>query len=205
MKSLLLKIIAFSLFVGLAGCSSSPPSNVDNICSIFRENDDWYEEAVDTFEKWGMPVHVQMAIIHQESKFRSEAKPERTKLLWVIPWTRPSSAYGYAQVLDETWDWYKEKTGNSWADRNDFDDAVDFIGWYGDMSYKKLGISKWDAEKQYLAYHEGHGGYKRKSYRKKPWLVKVAAKVGRRAAKYREQYGKCKHNLDSGWSFWPFG
>ncbi len=204
MRLLVFKFVTFSVFLTLLGCSSSPPSNIDNVCSIFRENDDWYDAAVDTYEEWGVPIHVQMAIIHQESKFRAEAKPERTKLLWVIPWTRPSSAYGYAQVLDETWEWYKDKTGNSWADRNEFDDAIDFVGWYGNISHKKLGISKWDAEKQYLAYHEGHGGYKRKSYRKKPWLVKVAAKVGRRAAKYRAQYAKCKHNLDSGWSFWPF-
>lgn len=205
MKLLVSKFLAFSVFLLLLGCSSAPPSNVDNICSIFRENDDWYDDSVDTYEKWGVPVHVQMAIIHQESKFRAEAKPERTKILWVIPWTRPSTAYGYAQVLDETWDWYKDKTGNRWADRNDFDDAIDFVGWYSNISHKKLGISKWDAEKLYLAYHEGHGGYKRKSYRKKPWLVKVAAKVGRKAEKYRAQYAKCKHNLDSGWSFWPFG
>jgi hypothetical protein len=32
-----------------------------------------------------------MAIIHQESKFDPSARPQRTKLLWVIPWTRPSS------------------------------------------------------------------------------------------------------------------
>lgn len=198
-------LIIFCASLTMVGCSSAPPSNVDNICTIFRDKDDWHEEAVDVFDKWGVPVHVQMAIIHQESKFRSEAKPERTKLLWVIPWSRPSTAYGYAQVLDQTWEWYKDKTGNSWADRNEFDDAIDFVGWYGDLSHKTLGISKWDAEKQYLAYHEGHGGYKRKSYKKKPWLEKVAAKVGRRANKYRAQYAKCKHNLDSGWSFWPFG
>lgn len=121
-------------------------------------------------------------------------------MLGFIPWGRKSSAYGYAQVKDETWDWYKDKTGNWGADRDDFGDAVDFIGWYGNISNKTLGISKSDAKNQYLAYHEGHGGFKRKSYYQKPWLIEVAAKVEKNAARYRAQQGACKDKLDgSGW------
>ncbi len=181
------------------GCSANPPSNIDNICSIFSEKDDWYEESSEVFEQWGVPIHVQMAIIYQESKFKSAAKPPRTKLLWIIPWTRPSSAFGYAQVLDSTWDWYKKSSGNRWADRDEFDDAIDFVGWYVNMTHKKLGVSKWDAKHQYLAYHEGHGGYKRRTYNKKKWLLGVSDKVGRRAKKYKVQLASCKDELDSGW------
>jgi hypothetical protein len=133
-----------------------------------------------------------------------KAKPPRQKLLWFIPWFRPSSAYGYAQALDETWEWYIKKTGNWGADRYDFGDVSDFIGWYGDISYQKLGISKWDAYNQYLAYHEGHGGFKRKTYLKKPWLIKVARKVEANADRYSKQLSGCRSELDKGWSFWPF-
>ncbi|HFD79454.1 MAG TPA: hypothetical protein ENK05_03520 [Gammaproteobacteria bacterium] len=188
----------------LLSCSTSPPKNIADSCEIFREKDDWYEAAHDSFEKWGVPIHVQLAIIYQESRFVHDAKPPRGKLLWVIPWKRLSSAYGYGQIKDSTWDWYLKSTGRHWADRDDFDDVVDFIGWYGAMSHRKLGISKWDAYNQYLAYHEGHGGFKRKSYRKKKWLMAVARKVEARARSYRAQLSRCEDELDSGWSLWPF-
>ena len=125
----------------VSGCSTSPPRNIDNSCEIFFEKDDWYDDAKDSFEKWGVPIHVQLAIIHQESRFIYDAETPRDYILWVIPWGRISDAYGYAQVKDSTWDWYIDKTGNNGADRDDFDDAVDFIGWYGNMTHKKLGVS----------------------------------------------------------------
>ena len=43
-------------------------------------------------------------------------------------------------------------------DRDDFDDALDFMGWFISKTYKVNGISKWDAYAQYLNYHEGWGG-----------------------------------------------
>jgi hypothetical protein len=149
-------------------------------------------------------VHVQLAIIYQESKFVDDARPPRGRFLWLIPWGRASSAYGYAQAKDETWNWYIQKTGNRGADRDDFSDAVDFIGWYLDTSHRILGISRSDAYNQYLAYHEGQGGYKRKTYNKKPWLINVARKVEKRARSYQYQLARCEDELDSGWSLWPF-
>lgn len=131
-----------------------------------------------------------------------DAKPPRKKLLWVIPWKRLSSAYGYGQIQDATWDWYLRSTGRRWADRDDFDDVVDFIGWYGNESARRLGISRSDAYRQYLAYHEGHGGYKKQSYRNKPWLVRVARRVEKRADAYRRQLSRCESSLDKGW--WIF-
>lgn len=187
----------------LVACSTTPPRNINNSCEIFYDKDDWYHDAKASYKTWGVPIHVQLAIIHQESSFKYDAKPPKDYLLGFIPWGRKSSAYGYAQVKDETWDWYIDKTGNWGADRDDFADAVDFIGWYGNLTHKTLGISKWDARNQYLAYHEGHGGYKRKTYTKKPWLVQVAAKVEKNAARYRAQLAKCEDDLNRGW-FWPF-
>jgi hypothetical protein len=200
-KTLVLAMVAAALTLS---CTNSPPKNIRNSCAIFSEKDDWYANAHDSYEKWGVPVHVQLAIIYQESRFVHDAKPPRRKLLWVIPWTRPSSAYGYGQIKDSTWDWYRDSTGNRWADRDDFEDVVDFIGWYGSVSHRKLGISKWDAYNQYLAYHEGHGGYKRKTFRNKDWLVKVARKVDQRAKDYSAQLKQCEDSLDKGWSLWPF-
>ena len=132
-----------------------------------------------------------MAIIHQESKFDAAATPERTKLLWVIPWSRPSTAYGYTQALRSTWAEYKRTSRGAWASREDFSDAVDFIGWYANQAYVKAGISRDNAQQLYLAYHEGIGGYQRQTYLKKSWLMQVAKKVEARSQIYQAQLYRC--------------
>ena len=188
----------------VAACSSSPPSRPDDVCAIFDEKPGWYRGAKQAREAWGTPIGVQMAIIHQESRYQSSVRPPRKRLLGLIPTFRPSNAYGYGQAKDETWEWYQTSTGQSGADRDDFADVADFIGWYTALSQRKLGISKWDGRNQYLAYHEGHGGYARKTYLKKKWLINVAARVDRRAKQYNQQLKGCEADLDSGWSLWPF-
>ena len=163
----------------------------------------WYKALKKTEKKYGTPIHVVLGMMRQESSFKYDAKTPRRFILGFIPWGRQSSAYGYAQVKDGTWDWYKQKTGNRGADRDDFSDAVDFMGWYTDVSQRTLGISKWDAYNQYLAYHEGHGGWKRRSFYKKKWLMKVARKVEGYAKAYGAQLKKCEDDL-GGFSIWPF-
>ncbi len=201
----MIRILLFILIAFIStGCATSPPKDIDNICNIFNEKKSWYSKTKKTHKKYGLPIQVQMAIIHQESSFRAKAKTPRKKLFGFIPLWRISSAYGYAQVKDSTWEWYKEKTGKWGADRDDFSDAVDFIGWYTDISYKTLKIPKWNARKQYLAYHEGHGGYKRKTYLKKKWLMKVAKKVAKRADRYGGQLHVCRQQLEKRWNFWPY-
>lgn len=197
----------FFLCLLLSGCATtSHPDQTGNICEIFRENPDWYEMARNSSQRWNVPIPILMAIIHQESSFISDAKPPRTSCLWIFPGPRPSSAYGYAQAKDETWDEYLESTGNTWSDRDEFEDAVDFVGWYCDLSYKRCGISKVDAYRLYLAYHEGHGGFNRKTYRKKEWLKQVARKVQGRAETYRSQLDSCEGEFrKTGTScLWPF-
>jgi hypothetical protein len=194
-------LILFSL-ISLGACTLLPPKNSDNICSTFREKEDWYDSAKNSFEKWGVPIHVQMAIMHQESHFVADAKPPRPWLLWIIPLPRTSSAYGYAQVKDETWNDYQDKAGNWWTDRDDFADAADFIGWYCDISHNRLGISKLDTKNLYLAYHEGHGGFQRKTYLHKAGLVQIADKVANWATLFQNQLVECKGDLENkGWFF----
>lgn len=189
------EIVLFICLFGLAGCNTPQPNNVSNICKIFKQYPKWYWAAQDSQEKWGVPMSVQMAVMHQESRFASRAKPPRTKLLWVIPWRRPSTAYGYSQALNQTWDTYIKSSGNHGADRDVFADAVDFVGWYGYTANRKIGIDKRNAYELYLSYHEGYGGYKRKTYLKKPWLVKVARKVESRAHLFHDQLVTCQNKL----------
>ena len=181
----------------LASCASHAPSDVNNICTVFKEYPQWYKDAKDVEHRWKVPVPVQMAIVHQESKFDATARPPRTKLLSVIPWKRPSSAYGYAQALHATWNEYKRTNGNVFSSRDDFGDGVDFIGWYANQASVKAGIPRTDAYPLYLAYHEGVGGYQRKSYLKKPWLLNVAQKVKAKAQTYAMQLNSCQGSLKS--------
>jgi hypothetical protein len=203
MKSFARLFLALSL-PALLSCSTAPPRDISDGCRIFEDRGGWYRDSKASHEKWGVPVHVQLAIIYQESRFVDDAKPPRDHILWVIPWGRVSSAYGYAQARDSTWKWYQQETGNRGADRDDFDDAVDFIGWYCDTSHRMLGISKGDAYSQYLAYHEGQGGFRRMTYNNKPWLIAVARRVETRARNYQRQLALCEDELDTGWSLWPF-
>ena len=189
------------VFLCLTGCVSSPPQNLDNMCKIFEEKGGWYEDAKASQEKWGTSIPVMMAIIHQESKFQGDIKPE-FEWFFIIPLGRASSAYGYSQALDGTWDVYIKESGNWGADRDDFEDAIDFIGWYNAKSYKRNKIKRNDAYHLYLAYHEGQGGFERRTFKNKAWLKKVAKKVSARAIKYRKQYWGCKESLeDTGWFF----
>jgi len=192
-------IFVFTMLTILSSCVSPPPENTANICSMFEERRSWYKAAKKAEKRWGTPVYVSMAIIEQESSFQGRAKPERTKLLWVIPWRRPSSAYGYAQVLDETWTDYKEDAGNWGARRSSFSDAMDFVGWYTNSSTRRNRIARNDAYNLYLAYHEGNGGWARGSYNNKGWLMDVARNVQNTANVYQNQYQSCERELGRNW------
>ncbi|MDC3015524.1 hypothetical protein OA010_01785 [Luminiphilus sp.] len=196
-----LAIIATVMLV--SACATSPPEQTDNVCDIFREKSGWYADAKESRARWGVPISVSMAFMHQESRFVATAKPPRKKLWGLIPGPRPSDSYGYSQAKNSTWEWYQRSTGNYGADRDDFGDAIDFIGWYNNVSNKQLGIDKQDAFRLYLAYHEGHGGYRKQSYRSKEWLVNVARKVDRQANRYNSQLQDCSEELEPrGWFDW---
>ena len=185
-KNIVISILASFL---LFSCVSVP-KNVANVCDIFSEKYFWFKSALATEKKWGAPIELQMAIVKRESGFDWLAKPERTKIFKIIPWTRPSSSFGFSQAVNGTWEMYKNDTGNDLALRATFSDSSDFIGWYINNTYKKLKISKKDYYRQYIAYHEGWGNYK--NYRKKPNVVSYAREVNSQAKKYKRQLDKCK-------------
>lgn len=194
------KLIATLLAsVSLASCASSPPKSVANICDIFDGRRSWYNAAKESEKRWGVPVAVNMAIIYQESSFRARAKPERSRILWILPGPRPSSAYGYAQALDETWEEYEQTSGNRRASRSNFSDAVDFVGWYNSNSNRSSQINRDDARNLYYAYHEGNGGYQRGTYQNKQWLIDAAAQVQSNSSRFAVQLDSCRRELDKNW------
>ena len=186
------KLVILFFFV-LTGCSSIP-ANTTNSCSIFNERYFWYKYTKKVEQKWGTPIYIQLAIIKMESDFDWLAKPTRKKIFKVIPYKRPSSSFGYSQAVKGTWEQYKRETGNKLATRVRFKDSVDFIGWYTNKSENILKISKKDAFKQYLAYHEGWGNFK--YYKKNKRVIKLAKKVEKQSQIYKKQLSKCKSSLN---------
>ncbi|NYT78119.1 transglycosylase SLT domain-containing protein [Alcaligenaceae bacterium] len=179
----------------LAGCATTPPSSPENLCQIFREKPGWHKQALKVQKKWNVPPQVAMAMMYQESSFRHDAQPPRRYLLGFIPWGRVSTAYGYAQAKDETWADYKREAGGMFASRDNFGDALDFMGWYMDKTQRVNGTSKWDAYAQYLNYHEGWGGYRNGSHKSKAWLLRTATTVQSRAERFGAQYRSCEKSL----------
>lgn len=195
LRRLLSGLIVFGGLLLLAACAELPPNQPMNICQIYSQYPKWYWASQAAYKKWGVPPAVQMAIVNEESSFNAYAKPPRGKLLWLIPWKRPTTATGYAQATDGTWQNYIRHTGNTGADRANFADAVDFIGWYGLSAHHRLGISQDNAYQLYLAYHEGLNGYAHRTYQQQQWLLQIARKVQRISNTYQSQLVRCQKSL----------
>ena len=193
MKILKINSLLF-LFFFINACSSIP-SNISNSCSIFDERYLWYKHAKKSEKKWGTPVYLQLAIIKMESGFDWLAKPPRQKLFKIVPYKRPSSSFGYSQAVKGTWKQYKTETGNKFATRTRFKDSVDFIGWYTTKTEKILKVSKQDAFKQYIAYHEGWGNYK--NYKSNKKVINLAKRVEKQSSIYKKQLSDCKNSLST--------
>lgn len=189
------KLPAILIVLIVASCGggrdTTAPRNMDNACSILDQRPHFERAFKRTERKWGVPVHVQMAVMHQESKFIGNARTPHRFALGIIPLGRQSSATGYSQALDGTWEEYQRKTGNRRARRTDIDDAADFMGWYMAETTLRLGIPLSDARAQYLAYHEGRTGYSRGTYRNKSWLLSVSQRVAVRSELYAGQLAYC--------------
>ena len=194
MKTRLYKMIPAALAFALAapGCAGSPPPrNVNDACAILHDRPDWIEAAYEAERKWGAPAPTILAFIWKESRFQASARPPRKHVLGMIPNGRVSSSYGYSQAIDGTWDWYREDSGNSGADRDDFEDSADFIGWYMDKTRRKTGAPMTDAAAHYLAYNLGHGGYKSGKWRNSPAAIRRARETAQRGAAYAAQLRRC--------------
>ena len=195
----LIKPIIASVLIALfvTGCASIPPDDISNACKIFGDKGGWYNSTRKAEKRWGMPKHIQLAIIRQESAFDADAKPERRRILLVIPGRRKSSARGYAQAVKGTWSQYERAIGKD-ANPRSFSDATDFVSWYGRESNKRLGIAMNDAYSQYLAYHEGWGAYARASRRRNGQVQNIARQVARNASIYQNQLARCERRFRRG-------
>ncbi|GGD20187.1 lytic transglycosylase [Sinisalibacter lacisalsi] len=182
------------LLVLVASCGSKDfqaPRNLDDACSIVQQRPEYLRAMKQAERKWNVPVPVLMAMIYQESKFIGNNRTPMKYALGVIPLGRQSSAYGYAQALDGTWEEYRRTDGGRFAKRDDIKDATDFMGWYMNLTLLETGVPLNDTRNQYLAYHDGRTGYLRGSYKSKTWLLRIADEVNDRALMYDQQLRLC--------------
>ncbi|MFC4624952.1 transglycosylase SLT domain-containing protein [Daeguia caeni] len=191
----MLRVLCLVALVILGGCATAP-RQISNVCAVFNQRDGWMDNWQTAAERasreYGVPVPILMATIYTESGFRPYARPPRQKILWVIPWKRPSSAYGYAQALDGTWQRYQRETGRWGASRTSFADSVRFVAWYHHKTAMRHGVSKNDAYNLYLAYHSGHDGYGRGTWRRSAVAMKGARRMQEIANRYAAQLRSCR-------------
>lgn len=196
-KRKILKLFLISNVLILSGCGSlnwesKYTKNHNDACKMLKENPDWLKSMVQSRSKWGTPISIQLSFIRQESSFKHDARPIRNNEWFEFGVNYQSSALGYSQALDGTWDHYTKDTKNTFRNRSSFKDSVDFIGWYNHQSYKNIGLSKTDSYSLYLAYHDGWTGYKNKSYKNKKFLKNAASNVKMWSTKYSKQLNKCR-------------
>ena len=185
-------ISSLMLFGLVSSCMSlRQPSNTANLCTIFAEKGYWYRHALNAEKKWDIDKTILMSVIKQESSFVRTARPPRTRILGLIPWRRPTTAYGYSQAIDETWNDFKERTSRSRANRTNFRDSVDFVGWYLNMAATNTNVQRTDARSLYLTYHEGLSGYESGNWRNNKQLLVAATKVSETAQQYQTQLDDC--------------
>ena len=188
-----MKYIILCLTIFGISCSIIPTKKMSqhDACSIIEAKRSWKNALIRVSTKWNISPGMQLSFILTESNFRPRAKTPKKYFLGILPTGRLSSAFGYAQAIDSTWEEYQEKSGNRFSSRTDFADSVDFIGWYANETAKKLKISRSDVFNQYLAYHQGHKGFRRGSYKIKPNLLKVARRTQNNAQKFNLQLKNC--------------
>lgn len=191
MSKIFRAMILFVLLGSCAGGYGSAPRDLDNACSIVRERPEYLRAFKKVERKYGVPVPGLMAIIYQESKFISDNRPPHRYALGVIPMGRQSSALGYSQALNGTWDEYKVAGGGRGAKRDDIHAATDFMGWYMLQTVAETGVPIYDIRNQYLAYHDGRTGFRRGTWKSKSWLVRIAGEVEARAVLYDQQLRSC--------------
>lgn len=168
-----------------------PPSDLTDACTIREERPGWYRATRAAARRWEVPPSVMLAIVWRESAFRAKARPPRRGGWWIFRGKPISTAYGFSQALDGTWDWYVDEMQATTARRDNYADAIDFVGWYMDKSREKLGFAGLDAREHYLAYHQGHGGYRARRWQRIGWLKKAASAVDARARRYDNQLFEC--------------
>lgn len=184
--------LSFFCLTLLLGCSNIANFPENHICSLLTDNKGWGRAVSKAQKRWGLLPHVGLAFVYKESSFQADARPPREKVFGILPWVRSSSAFGYAQATDEAWSDYIKDTKRRRAKRNRFHDAIDFIGWFNNQSQLRLGLKRSNVYGLYLAYYNGHTGYKNGHWKRSATIKGYAAKTESQAKMYQKQLRNCR-------------
>lgn len=157
----------------------APPANAT--CALLAAHKGWPEALANAQARWDVPPAPLMAVVRQESNFKVEAKI-----------TQPLAPFGYAQADARTWSAYRSAVGRPHADRANFTDAVDFIGWYFAATKARTGAPYVkQLATHYLAYSRGQNRPSKAS----PAARRNAAKVVAYAKAYEKDLAACPPKL----------
>ena len=180
----------------LSGCAKeySYQDYTDDICKVVNGHFGWRSSLKKTQQYYAISPGLVLSVIFHESSFNANARPPATKVMGFIPW-QSATAFGYAQIKNETWAWYKSHNPGYFQSRTQFSDATQFIGWYHQVFLARLKKEGYrhpvsDAD-FYISYHEGIGGFLHQDWQKKDWLVKKAERVDQLAQRYNQQLKHC--------------
>lgn len=120
---------------------------------------------------------------------------------YAVPWKKQkrfgltvlkaqSSAYGYAQVLNATWQDYEQSYPGFWLYRSNFYDSIHFAHWYRNAFHSSLKAST--LYEFYLLYHDGPGRYQRGDASS----LSLAKKAHARTNVQRKIWEDCKKSVE---------
>ena len=139
----------FALVLALAACApaqkeaAAPPAN--ETCALIASHKGWEKALAASVGRWGVPPHVQLAVMRQESNFELPKRPS----------VQPLTPHGYAQADARTWAAYRRAADRPNAKRQDFADSADFIGWYFHETRERADLPFSRVADHYLAYSRG--------------------------------------------------
>ena len=74
-------LILFSIiFILVVACTKIETVATVDSCILFKQKKNWYKATKKSYDKWKVPISLQLAIINQESSFQQFAKPKRKRL-----------------------------------------------------------------------------------------------------------------------------
>lgn len=147
--ALVLRLATLLLAITLCACrpreAAAPPAPAPNAtCALLASHPSWTQALAHAERRWGAPPYLLLAFIRQESNFRRDARSPKTR-----------GPYGYPQAVARTWETYRQALRRPHADRNDFADAVDFVGWYAHRTRERTGAEYLNVTAHYFAYSRG--------------------------------------------------
>ena len=172
--SLIRSVLVIAISVS-SGCAVSPPGILRTPANCFLKNQAGMTLST-TLQTLGMYLRADFVIYSARIFFR--VRCEATTCKNFRDYSRSPGEFSMHTVIRRQ----KMELGativrlptHTWQVRDNFRDAADFVGWYVDRAHRIAGISKSDAYRHYLAYHEGVGGFKRGTFKSKRWLLGVA-------------------------------